>query len=150
MGAQLSALGAAAGPVPKIEFVLLAWQTLHTAVAQLCTEDPLHLVYMLQPDPPEFEAIHCWTAWHGMFCSLPASHRAVAALLGIEERCVCHLPGATMLLLSGEELIAWHSMPLACSCATSRDVHNICSAFVHQEVHQLQQIQFVTHNDGSH
>lgn len=67
----------------------MAWQALHAARAQLCTEDPLHLVYTLQLELPEFAAIHCWTTWHGMFRSLPASQRAVAALLGVEERCAC-------------------------------------------------------------
>ena len=50
-------------------------------------EDPLHLVYVLQPEPTEFPAIHCWSAWHSVFCSLPASQRAVALKLGIDERC---------------------------------------------------------------
>lgn len=126
MRAQLSAHGAAAGRVQTIESVLLAWQALHTAVAQLCTEDPLHLVYVLQPDPPEFEAIHCWTAWHGMFCSLPASHRAVAALLGIEERCVCHLPGATMLLLPLEKS---RSLGTACFQPAAAPRAGMCTTF---------------------
>lgn len=50
-------------------------------------EDPLHLIYVLQPEPAEFPAIHCWSSWHRVLCSLPASQRAVALKLGVDERC---------------------------------------------------------------
>lgn len=62
-------------------------QALSEARCGLSVEDPLHLVYVLQPEPAEFPAIHCWSAWHSAFCSLPAPQRAVASRLGIDERC---------------------------------------------------------------
>ena len=65
----------------------MSLQALSEARCGLSVEEPLHLVYILQPEPAEFPAIHCWSAWHSLFCSLPASQRVVASRLGIEERC---------------------------------------------------------------
>jgi hypothetical protein len=62
-------------------------QALDAVRAKVCTEEPLHLVFVLQRAAPEFPAIHSWAAWHSAFARLPASQRAVAAMVGIEERC---------------------------------------------------------------
>lgn len=62
-------------------------QALSEARCGLSMEDPLHLIYVLQPEPAEFPAIHCWSSWHRVLCSLPASQRAVALKLGVDERC---------------------------------------------------------------
>ncbi|KAK9826374.1 hypothetical protein WJX81_004727 [Elliptochloris bilobata] len=64
------------------------YEALSAARSALSVEDSLHLVYILQPEPADFTAIHCWTAWHSLFCSLPASQRGVASRLGIDERSI--------------------------------------------------------------
>jgi len=55
--------------------------------AKVCTEEPLHLAFVLQRATPAFPAIHAWAAWHSAFARLPAPQRAVAAMVGVEERC---------------------------------------------------------------